>query len=81
MQPSLAIARLSDDELKRIYLEVQRRTLEPKFLHYFAEALLSAEKREDFMTLRPIAVLFVGKYGLGCYLCEEPPEMGMEKSA
>ena len=74
------VIRLNDDEIFHIY----RRVLEsdqPQFLKDIAGAILSPKKRQDFLILRPIAVLFIAKYGLGCYLAsvEQPNEL--EKSA
>lgn len=68
MTVDLAYARLSDDEIRHIYKRVYYQAHQPKFLQSFAAAILSTEKREDFMILRPIAVVMIAKYSLGCYL-------------
>jgi len=64
---------LTDDELRRIYKFVYARGMQPLFLQSFAAALLSAEDPQDFRIMRNQAVIFVAKYNLGCFLCEEGP--------
>lgn len=75
----LEVLMLSDDELRRIYKFVYARAHQPAFLQSFAAAFLMAEDEQDVRMLRNVAVLFVAKYNLGCYLVE--PSDGMEKSA
>jgi hypothetical protein len=74
----LEILMLSDAELRRIFKFVYARAQQPLFLQSFAAALLCAEDEQDFRLLRYAAVMFVSKYNLGCYLCEEGP--GAERS-
>jgi len=64
----LAHARLSDEEIKRIYSNIPHSEEIPEWLHSFADAIVKAETRGDFILLRPTAVVFIAKYSLGCHL-------------
>jgi len=66
----MEVLMLSDDELRRIFKFVYARATQPHFLQSFAAAFLCAEDSDDIRVLRQAAVMLVGKYNLGCFLCE-----------
>lgn len=70
---------LSDEELRRIYKFVYARAHQPAFLQSFAAAFLLATDEQDLRMLRNMAVVFVAKYNLGCYLVDAVE--GVEKTA
>ncbi len=59
------LARLTDADIKAIFLNFARDGC-PRcvFLEHFAEALLTAPQR-DFLLLRPASLILIGKYDLG----------------
>lgn len=67
---------LSDDDLRRIYKFVFASPEQPHFLRAFAEAFLTAFDDQDFKLMRNVAITFVAKYHLGCYLVSD---LGVER--
>ena len=72
--PELKLAhRLSDDEIRQIFLnlrdrmQIGERTPVEVFLMHLAKAVECA-KRADFLILRGVLLLMIGKYDLGRYL-------------
>jgi hypothetical protein len=70
---SIQLQRLSDEEILRIFDELQRseankpQAEQDVFLTSYAETLRLATRR-DFLILRGTSLILIGKYNLGSYL-------------
>jgi len=75
------LQRLSDEEIRSIFRAIDQWPGNSGFVKAFAHAITLAPRR-DFMAMRPIMLLMIGKYNLGGYLspAQQPPA-DQEKSA
>ena len=63
--------RLTDAEILAIFMQIDTRRDGDDFVKAFAHAVVRAPRR-DFMVMRSVILLMIGKYNLGGYLSQDP---------